>query len=75
MTNALHVAHRYAIKFLCSLDFEIDYLTRPKKSSWATTSIECNEQILKKSCDGFVQKNVFAKTFHLTWLLDIQSYL
>ena len=28
------LAHRYAI-FLCSLDVEI-YLTRPKKSSWAT---------------------------------------
>ena len=29
------LAHCYA-KFLSSLDIEIDFLTRPQKSSWAT---------------------------------------
>ena len=29
------LAHHYAI-LLCSLDVEIDYLTRPKQSGWAT---------------------------------------
>ena len=61
MTNALNVAHRYAIKFLCSLDFEIDYLQDLKNLFGQLNPLNATNRFKKNNVMGLCKKMCLQK--------------